>query len=140
MFAYCANSPVNMVDPSGKLPMGVKPMEVAINDGMPSSNGPSAWKDPPHIPEEYDISLSRDIRNAHDAITTWVDEYGELSVDGFGLIHSTVSIAITVLAYVYPGLAIPKAVIVAMDIVAGVFWVREIVDFSDSVAEKVGSK
>ena len=33
MFAYCNNNSVSLVDSTGTLPFGVKPMQVAINDG-----------------------------------------------------------------------------------------------------------
>ena len=33
MYAYCNNSPVVLVDYSGTLPSGVKPMQVVVNDG-----------------------------------------------------------------------------------------------------------
>ena len=33
MFAYCNNNSVSLVDTTGTLPSGVKPMQVAVNDG-----------------------------------------------------------------------------------------------------------
>lgn len=108
MFAYCLNAPVNMDDQSGKLPAGVKPMQVAIND-------------------------------AYDAITTWWDEYGEIIDTGFVWIPSTVSVVFTVVAYTIPTFAVPKTVIVVMDVVAGAFCVRDTYELINMIIEKVVS-
>ena len=59
------NAPVNMDDQSGDLPANVKPMQVAINDGMPSYGGPSTMKSGRDIPDEYDDSY-------HDSIETFL--------------------------------------------------------------------
>lgn len=47
MFAYCNNNPVNLMDSTGTLPFGARPMQVAICDGgCGSVDSPYYWNDP----------------------------------------------------------------------------------------------
>ena len=52
---------------------------------------------------------------------------------------STVSVVFTVVAYTIPTFAVPKTVIVVMDVVAGAFCVRDTCEFINMIIEKVVS-
>ena len=135
MFAYCNNNAVNLVDTTGTLPFGIGPMTVAINDGGEGDGRrwrPSAMKSPPYIPEKYDDSLIKNIKNTHNAAVMWIENNGETIYDVFNWTYSTVSILLTVGSYVanYFGFAfpVPAIVIYVLDGIAVIIWTKDTFD------------
>ena len=57
-----------MGDQNGELPAGVRPMQVAMCDGMPISSGPSAMKSGLYIPEEYGGNIDTNVKEMFSGI------------------------------------------------------------------------
>lgn len=78
MYAYCNNNSVNLVDLAGTLPFGVRPMQVAMNDGGYIKNHTETDGDP----KSADLAARHiTIPNADGTVNSYVKRDGHYTYD-----------------------------------------------------------